>query len=54
MLMLQYSQSSLNELLNSDRHVEDRFRHLECVVLLKVRIFFFFFSSGRWKVAMLH
>ena len=25
---------------------------LECVVLLKVRIFFFF--SGRWEVAMLH
>ena len=28
MLMLQYSQSSLNELLNSDRHV-DRDRHLQ-------------------------
>ena len=31
MLMLQYSQSSLNELLNSDRHVEfvDHDRHLQ-------------------------
>ena len=28
MLMLQYSQSSLNELLNSDRHV-DHDRHLQ-------------------------
>ena len=27
---------------------------LECVVLLKVRIFFFFFFLGRWEVAMLH